>query len=88
MSLIDTGCGSTGDHGHVHLKSDTPAPDLVPEIYTTHQLAKKLPSTTDTLKRHAKVSAAQRAQGKLSRHFRSGEPNFHIAANDGGSYYN
>jgi hypothetical protein len=20
MSLIDTGCGSTGDHGHVHLK--------------------------------------------------------------------
>jgi len=21
MSLIDTGCGSTGDHGHVHLKN-------------------------------------------------------------------
>jgi hypothetical protein len=32
----------------------TPVPDLAPEIFTTQQLAKKLHSTTDTLKRHAK----------------------------------
>jgi hypothetical protein len=37
-----------------HSHSKTPAPDLAPEIFTTQQLAKKLPSTTDTLKRHAK----------------------------------
>ena len=37
-----------------HSHGNTPAPDLAPEIYTTQQLAKKLPSTTDTLKRHAK----------------------------------
>jgi hypothetical protein len=37
-----------------HSHSKTPAPDFAPEIFTTQQLAKKLPSTTDTLKRHAK----------------------------------
>ena len=37
-----------------HSHGNTPSPDLTPEIYTTQQLAKKLPSTTDTLKRHAK----------------------------------
>jgi hypothetical protein len=37
-----------------HPHGKTPAPDLDPEIFTTQQLAKKLPSTTDTLKRHAK----------------------------------
>lgn len=37
-----------------HSHSKTPAPGLAPEIFTTQQLAKKLPSTTDTLKRHAK----------------------------------
>ena len=34
--------------------SPVPAPDLAPEKFTTHQLSKKLPSTPDTLKRHAK----------------------------------
>ena len=34
-------------------------PDLAPEILTTHELAKKLPSTTDTLKRHAKKACAK-----------------------------
>jgi hypothetical protein len=37
-----------------HPHSKTPVPDLAPEIFTTQQLAKKLHSTTDTLKRHAK----------------------------------
>lgn len=37
-----------------HTHGKTLAPDLDPEIFTTQQLAKKLPSTTDTLKRHAK----------------------------------
>ena len=34
--------------------SPVPAPDLAPEKFTTNQLSKKLPSTPDTLKRHAK----------------------------------
>lgn len=37
---------------HSHCKS--PDPDLAPEIFTTQQLRRKLHSTTDTLKRHAK----------------------------------
>jgi len=37
-----------------HSHGNNPALDLVPEIFTTQQLAKKLHSTTDTLKRHAK----------------------------------
>jgi hypothetical protein len=37
---------------HSHCKS--PDPDLAPEIFTTQQLTRKLHSTTDTLKRHAK----------------------------------
>jgi len=37
-----------------HLQGENPAPDLAPEKFTTHQLSKKLPSTPDTLKRHAK----------------------------------
>jgi hypothetical protein len=37
-----------------HSRGKIPVPDLAPEIFTTQQLAKKLPSTTDTLKRHAK----------------------------------
>jgi len=35
-------------------QSKTPAPDLAPEVYTTKQLAALLPTTTDTLKRHAR----------------------------------
>jgi len=31
-----------------------PAPDLAPEVYTTKQLSALLPTTTDTLKRHAR----------------------------------
>lgn len=34
-------------------------PDLAPEIFTTQQLAKMLPSTTDTLKRHARKACAK-----------------------------
>lgn len=37
-----------------HPHGKTPTPELAPEIYTTQQLAKKLHSTEDTLKRHAK----------------------------------
>ena len=37
-----------------HPHDKTPVPDLAPEIFTTQVLAKKLPSTTHTLKRHAK----------------------------------
>ncbi len=36
-----------------------PTPELAPEVYTTQQMARKLPSTTDTLKRHARKASAK-----------------------------
>jgi hypothetical protein len=49
--------------GHQQLRSELvapqsqpklPAPDLAPDLYTTKQLADQLPTTTDSLKRHAR----------------------------------
>jgi len=60
--------GSFAPDGHQQLKSGLlvpqsqpklPVPDLAPEVYTTKQLAALLPTTTDTLKRHAR-SACRR----------------------------
>jgi hypothetical protein len=42
-----------------HSHSPVSIPDLAPEVYTTKQLAKKVHTTMDTLKRHARIASAE-----------------------------
>ncbi len=59
---------SAAPDGHQKLSSgllvprshvSVPTPDLAPDVYTTKQLAKKVHTTMDTLKRHARIASAE-----------------------------